>query len=193
MTLKTGLALAAVTTLGSWAYAADDVSVRYDTDRDRTYVAEHNDGDWRAYRQNEFTIGVFGTGSVGENTVKHPSLNRVNRDGELGLGIDVQYFFHRYLGVQVDGYTESTHHNWVDNIDADLVARFPLANSGVALYAMGGGGRQLDPVYQWTLNAGGGVEWRFTRNVGVFVDARYVWADETKDYGLGRLGLRFGF
>jgi hypothetical protein len=37
------------------------------------------------------------------------------------------------------------------------------------------------------------VEWRFARHVGLFLDARYVWADETKDYGLGRLGIKVGF
>lgn len=173
---------------------AQDASVRYDTRDDRVLVADRDSNrNWRAYNANEFNLSVFGTGTVGERTVRRPSLNRIERDGELGAGIGLQYFFCRYVGVAVDAYTESTHHNWVDNVNADLIGRLPIANSGVALYAMAGGGRQLDPLYQWTLNAGGGIEWRFSPHVGVFADARYVFADETKDYGLGRAGLRLGF
>ena len=34
---------------------------------------------------------------------------------------------------------------------------------------------------------------RFTPNIGAFLDARYVFTDGTKNYGLGRAGLRFAF
>jgi len=67
------------------------------------------------------------------------------------------------------------------------------SGTGVAPYVFGGGGRQFDPVTQWTWDAGAGLEWRFAPHVGVFVDGRYVFADKTKDFGLGRLGFRFGF
>jgi hypothetical protein len=63
----------------------------------------------------------------------------------------------------------------------------------VAPYAFGGAGRQFDPVIQWTWDAGGGIEWRFTPHAGIFLDARYVWCDDTEDYGLARLGVKFGF
>lgn len=193
MTLKTRWGIAALALLGTVAYAEDD-SVRYDTTRDRTRVADHEDhANWRAYNANELNFGLFGTGTVGERTIRRPSLNRIERDGELGLGFGMQYFFTRYVGIEAQAYTESTHHNWIDNVDVDLIARLPIANTGLAPYIMAGGGRQLDPLYQWTLNAGAGLEWRFAQHVGVFLDGRYVWADETKDYGLGRLGLRVGF
>lgn len=191
MTWKTGLGIAVLAIAGT-AFA-EDTTVRYDSSGDRTMVVDRSDRNWCAYGANELNFSFFGTGTVGERTVRRPSLNRIERDGELGAGLGIQYFFHRYIGISADAYTESTHHNWVDNINADLIFRFPIANTGLAPYILGGGGRQLDPIYQWTLNAGGGLEWRFSPHVGVFVDARYVWADETKDYGLGRAGFRVGF
>jgi hypothetical protein len=171
-------------------------SVRYssDYDPDRTLVAEHEtDGNWMSYKANELSFEAFGTGTVGKRTLEHPSTRRIERNGKLGAGFGMSYFFCRYVGVEGYAYTESTHHNWVDDIGGELVLRLPIANSGVALYGFGGGSRQLDPVYQWTLDAGGGVEWRFWHNIGVFVDGRYVFADETRNYGLGRVGLKFGF
>ncbi len=174
---------------------ADDATVRYDsTDYDRTRVVNwHSERDWVNYKGNEIGFSVFGTATVGDDTIRRPSGRRIERDGELGLGTGLTYFFHRNVGVEAYGFTESTHNNFFDYVGGNLIARFPLFESGVAPYVLGGGGRQLDPLYQWYWDAGGGIEWRFVKSFGVFVDARYVWADTTKDYGLGRLGLKFGF
>lgn len=190
-----GKAVAAAA-LGLTIAANAQTTVRYDRDSDadteRVRLVDR-DQDWCQYHANELSFDVFGTGTVGKKTLRSPSTRRIERDGVLGLGFGMEYFFHRNFGIEAEAYTESMHHNWVDNINANFVARLPLGKSGVAPYVFAGGGRQLDPVYQWQLDAGGGLEWRFTSNAGVFVDARYVWADETKNYGLGRLGLRFGF
>lgn len=180
----------------STLFAADDTSVRYDRtyDHDRTRVAEYDtDRNWMAYNAHEVEFAVFGTGTVGERTLRSPSSRRIERNGKLGAGVGVSYFFHRYLGVEAYAYTESTHNDFIDNLGGNLIARFPIAETGLAPYVFAGGGRQLDPIDQWTWDAGGGLEWRFAPHIGVFVDARYVWADKTRDYGLGRLGLRFGF
>lgn len=171
--------------------------MRYDRDHDRTTVADqHSDGDgrdWCAYKANELNFSFFGTGTVGDDTLRRPSGDRIKRDGRLGAGLGIQYFPHRNIGLEAEGYTENTGHHFVDNVDLNLILRFPLWNSGVAPYLIGGAGRQIDPIYQWTFNMGGGVEWRFSPHVGIFVDGRYVIADETDEYGLGRAGLRVGF
>ncbi len=182
--------------LATAAVAADSNSVRYDTDynADRTYVADRQDGrNWVGYEGNELNFELFGTGTVGKDTLRNLSRRRVERDGKLGLGGGLSYFFTRYFGVNAYAYSESTGDHFIDNVGGDLVGRLPLGNSGVAPYVFAGGSRQLDPVTQWNLDAGAGVEWRFAPHVGVFVDGRYVWADKTEDYGLGRLGVRFGF
>jgi hypothetical protein len=183
--------------LAATVAVADDTSVRYDgsySDRDRTMVADRTlNRNWVGYEANELSFGIFGTGTVGEETLRDPDANDIERDGELGLGGSIAYFFHRNVGIEGYAYSEDTDDHFIDHVGGNLVVRFPLGESGVALYGLGGGGRQFDPVIQWTLDAGGGVEWRFLPHVGVFVDARYVWADKTKDYGLGRLGVKFGF
>lgn len=180
--------------LAALAAMAQEASVRYDTDNDRSRTAwVDTTSDWRAFKGNELNFNIFGTGTVGERTLDHASLNRFKRDGRLGAGGGIQYFFHRNLGVDVEAYTENTDHNFIDYVNGNLIARFPLGKSGVAPYILGGGGRQLDPIYQWHWDAGGGIEWRFAPHIGIFVDARYVWPDETEDYGMGRGGLRFGF
>jgi hypothetical protein len=45
----------------------------------------------------------------------------------------------------------------------------------------------------WFGQAGGGMEYRFTPHVGVFIDARGVLPNETKLYGVARVGMRFAF
>ena len=189
------ITVAASTLVGS-AVFADDTTVRYDSgrDSDRTRVVDwHSERDWVNYKGNEIGFSVFGTGTVGEKTLRRPSTRRIERDGQLGLGTGLSYFFHRNVGVEGYGFTESTHNNFFDYVGGNLIARFPLFESGAAPYVFGGGGRQLDPLYQWYWDAGAGLEWRFVKSFGIFVDGRYVWADKTKDYGLGRLGLKFGF
>ena len=56
--------------------------------------------------------------------------------------------------------------------------RLPLGQSGFAPYALAGGGYQFDMAKVWFGQVGGGIEYRFTRNMGVFLDARWVLPDE---------------
>ena len=180
------VSLAAFT--GTTALAQE--TARYDSDR--TYV-RYDDRDWRGYAANEWSFDFFGTGTVGKSTLDDISRRRVKRDGKLGAGIGLNYFFHRYVGIGTEAYTESTGDSFIDNVNANLLLRYPIGESGLAPYALGGMGRQFDPEIQWTWALGGGLEFRFARHIGAFLDGRFVWADETRDYGLGRLGLRFGF
>jgi hypothetical protein len=82
---------------------------------------------------------------------------------------------------------------FIDSASANLILRIPLGQSGFAPYVYGGGGRQFDLAQVWFLQAGGGMEYRFTPHVGLFVDARWVIPEKTKYYGVGRLGMRFAF
>ncbi len=194
--MKQLLIAASVCFLTTTVARAADATVRYDTryDTDRTAVVHHDDDRyWIGYGANEVNFSFFGTGTVGEKTLRRVSADKIERDGKLGLGMGLSYFFHRYIGVEGYAYSESTSDHFVDNVGGDLIGRFPIGQSGFAPYVFGGAGRQFDPVIQWIWDAGGGLEWRFTPHVGIFVDARYVWADDTKDYGLGRLGIKFGF
>ena len=145
------------------------------------------------YRANELSLDVFGTASVGEYTINHPSEARVRRNTRLGAGLGVNYFFTRYLGVGVDAYSENTTGAFVDSGSVNFIGRLPLGDSGFAPYAFGGGGYQWDMTKARFAQVGAGMEYRFTPNVGAFVDARWVLPDEARYYGVARLGLRFSF
>jgi hypothetical protein len=145
------------------------------------------------YRCNELSLDAFGTGSLGEYTLDHPSNNRIRQNTKFGAGAGINYFITRYIGIGADAYSENTTGAFVDSASGSLILRLPLGQSGFAPYIFGGGGYQFDMAKQGFAQAGGGMEYRFTPHVGVFIDARGVVPRETKYYGVGRLGLRFAF
>lgn len=145
------------------------------------------------FRAQELSIDIFGSGSVNQQTINHISGDRVSDNGRLGAGVGLNYFFCRYVGIGGDAYAENVHRSFVDSTSGNLIARLPIGNSGLAPYIFGGGGYQFDQVRQSFGQAGAGLEFRFTRCWGIFVDARYVFADKTEDYGLARAGLRLSF
>lgn len=145
------------------------------------------------YQSSELSFDGFGTGSDGSYTIDHPSNNRIRQNTQGGAGAGVNYFFTRYIGLGVEAYSENTTGVFIDNASGNLILRLPLGQSGFAPYVFGGGGHQFDAAKLWFGQAGGGLEYRFTQHVGIFVDARAVWPNETKYYGVARAGLRFVF
>ena len=148
------------------------------------------------YRANEFSADVFGTAAIGEYTVEHlsqQSLRTVRQNTELGVGAGVSYFATRYIGIGAEAYSQNLTGIFVESASANLMLRLPLGQSGFAPYILGGGGHQFDEGKLWFGQGGGGLEYRFCKHLGLFVDARVVWPNETKAYGVGRAGLRFSF
>jgi len=171
-----------------------------------TTTTEHvwsNPQDWWAshwkydngdrYTANEVSLDLFGSYFAGQRKIE--DLFKTNiRHGFWGGGVGVNYFFCRYIGIGGDINIPDDHFgNFVDNIDGNLTARLPIGNSGLAPYVFGGGGRQTDPLWEWTGHAGVGLEYRFNQVTGVFADARYMWVDKTPDEILMRAGVRFVF
>ena len=151
----------------------------------------NDQGDY--YRSSELSLDGFGSGSLGAYTLDHPSNDRVRQNTEFGAGAGVNFFVTRNIGIGADAYSENTTGTFIDNASASLILRLPLGQSGFAPYAFGGGGHQFDAAKLWFGQAGAGVEYRFTLHVGVFLDARAVWPNETKYYGVAWLGMRFSF
>jgi hypothetical protein len=149
--------------------------------------------DYPFYRAQELSIDLFGSGTLNEQTIDHLSGNGVEHNGRLGLGAGANYFFTRYIGVGGDFYTENTTHIFVDSASGNLIGRLPIGDTGIAPYIFGGAGHEFYQVEQTFGQAGAGVEFRFAEHIGFFVDARYVFADKTDNYGVGRAGLRFSF
>jgi len=163
-------------------------------DTNSTYASEtasNHQGD--LYRANELSMDVFGSGSLGEYTIDHPNSTRVRQNGRLGAGLGVNYFFTRNIGIGADAYSENTKGTFVDSASANLILRFPLNQTGFAPYVFGGGGYHFEEIRNEFAQAGGGMEYRFTRQIGIFIDARWVLPNQTSDYGVARLGMRFAF
>ena len=66
---------------------------------------------------------------------------------------------------------------------------FPEQFSKLAVYGFGGGGREFKDIPQYTWHGGGGLEYKFSRSLGVFADAREVFPDTTANYTLVRGGV----
>lgn len=165
---------------GAWAA---DATVAYDKPARTEQV----------FRANELSLDIFGSLSLGEEVIERISRDRVRDNGRFGYGAGVNYFFTRWIGIAADAYTENVGHSFVDDADASLVVRFPFDAARLAPYVFGGGGYQFDPIEQVFAHAGAGLEYRFKNNMGVFIDARYVFTEDSRDFGLARLGFRFSF
>ena len=194
------LAAGAILATGSSLRAADADSSTTTTTTTQPALAASNSSDLGQtnnlapiYRCNELSLDGFATGSEGSYTIDHISNQRVRQNTHGGAGVGVNYFITRYVGIGADAYSENTTGTFIDNASGNLLLRLPLGESGFAPYAFGGGGQQFDAAKLTFGQAGAGMEYRFCHNIGVFIDARSVWPNETKYYGVGRAGLRFAF
>jgi hypothetical protein len=148
------------------------------------------------YRANELSVDAFGTAAIGQYTIDHlgsMSLHSIRQNTQWGAGAGVNYFATRFLGIGAEADSHNTTGIFIDNASANLMLRLPLGDSGVAPYVLGGGGHQFDDGKYWFGQGGGGLEYRFVKYVGIFADARVVWPNETKAFGVVRAGLRFSF
>ena len=148
------------------------------------------------YRPNKLSLDAFGTAAIGEYTIEHlanQSPNSVRKDTQFGVGADLNYFATRYIGIGTEAYSQNTTGVFIDSATANLLLRAPLGESGLAPYIMGGGRHQFDDAKYWFGQAGGGLEYRFLKHLGLFVDARVVSPNKTKAYGVGRAGLNYSF
>lgn len=145
------------------------------------------------YPANQLSLDAFGSVSEGKYTIEHISGQRVQNGARGGVGAGVDYFITRYIGIGADAYSENTSGPFIDSTSGSVILRVPLGQSGFAPYAFGGGGYEFDSLKAGFIQAGGGMEFRFTPHIGLFADARYVLPNKTSYYGVGRAGLRIAF
>jgi hypothetical protein len=139
------------------------------------------------FGDDETTVDIFGTYSAVDGDGAY-------EDG-FGGGIGANKFFRRYFGVGLEGYfwDGAVNGDVISSVAGSIIARYPIEKLRIAPYITGGIGGSFNSVDQFNLLGGGGFDFRFTRNFGFFSDGRYVWTDQTNDYGLIRAGLRFAF
>ena len=137
------------------------------------------------YPSNQLNLELFGTYA---NRDRFGSS--VNHGGG-GVGLD--YFFTPNLGIGADSYVEEW--KWPYRVNGSAILRLPLPRPlhRLAVYGLGGGGREFKNVPQYTWHGGGGAEFKLSRNMGIFGDIREVLPDKTRDYTLIRGGISLGF
>ena len=175
------------------------------------------------FRDNEFQIDAFGLGyfNQGGNNFNYYGNNIDGISGRpaWGGGLGINYFFSRYIGIglEQDLYGRNSKGNGAQANDfgytrwatiGNLFLRYPICSwnlapylmvGGVANYGNVGGGYVNSPnriAGQGFGHVGGGLEDRFTENIGVFSDARYLFSGVTglnNNQLLWRYGLRFAF
>lgn len=199
MKIKTLAVLAAALSLSATAVNAahvwEDPSGWWDN---HFYVARDNAPKFSAQ---EISLDLFGSYIAGQRGIDELFDTDITH-GKWGGGVGLNYFFTRELGLSVDMNIPDNDGNFIDSVSGSLVARMPWEAAGLAPYLFGGGGRVTEPSYQWELHAGVGLEWRFNPLTGIFVDGRYVWADDAYEFDNGkwdgdhllfRAGLRLVF
>lgn len=133
-----------------------------------------------------YTAGEHGLGNLFKTDIKG---SRGTWGGDLGLN----YFITRVIGLSADVDMPDNGGNLVDAVLGNLIVRLPLGESGFAPYLFGGGGRTTDRAWEWVGQAGLGLEFRFSHNLGLFGDGRYIWPQHGSDALLLRAGVRIVF
>lgn len=187
MKLKNILILAAATMLTATAAQAEH---------------EHNWGfndrfnyahEGELFAPHEFTLDAFANyGTTARRSFGGLFTHNI-RHGTFGGGIGANYFFTKYLGAGADTELGDNGGKLFDSATANFIVRLPLDAAHLAPYFFAGGGGQFDPKSQWLADVGAGIDFRFNRWTGIFVDGRYNFLDQSADYGLFRAGLRLAF
>lgn len=139
------------------------------------------------FSNNELQLDLFGSGAF-------------YQQGQplWGGGVGLNYFFLKYIGLGVeqtlagrkDGGTE-----W--GTFGNFFLRYPICSWNIAPYAVAGLGAVYSNGRQGTLagTVGGGIEYRITKNIGIFTDARWLYNTSNGNSGavLARTGIKFAF
>jgi Outer membrane protein beta-barrel domain len=148
--------------------------------------------DDREYHACEVSVDGFGVGVLHEYDFNGNGLHRKNY--RFGGGAGINLFFTKYLGIGADAYAISpAHRTFVDTTTGNLILRMPIGDTGLAPYIFGGAGYEFKGIDQIVGGGGVGLEMRIVKHFSFFVDARYLAAVKTPDYGLGRAGVRLSF
>lgn len=142
------------------------------------------------FRDTEWQVDVFYSAFFGGVL---PSDRDTYFKTGSGGGFGVNFFFARYFGV---GYEAQ----WYSNngtaehlpLGFNGFLRFPICKWNIAPYSMIGVGAAWDGKGVAYGNVGGGLEYRATKNLGLFVDSRYFYGG-TGNVTNFRAGVRWAF
>ncbi|MEM8953548.1 MAG: outer membrane beta-barrel protein [Verrucomicrobiota bacterium] len=142
------------------------------------------------FEAGEFTVDAFFGGTWGQDR-EFPI-----GDG-WGGGVGLNYFLTEMFGVSARYYAfdnDAPGGSAEHDISFSAVVRFPIEELCIAPYLFGGGGLVTNSGTEGTGHLGGGIDWRFADNLGLFTDGRYTWAGGAKNnYASWNIGLRIKF
>src|SRR5664280_2882922 len=131
--------------------------------------ANTNDRDRPLFSANELSLDLSGSYIAQERGIEHLFETSIKHNrGTWGGNVGVNYFITQNIGVGADANMSANGGNFVDAVLGNLTLRLPLGNSGFAPYVLGGGGRTTDVTWEWVGQAGVGLEYRFSRRIGLF-------------------------
>lgn len=138
------------------------------------------------FRDMEFQVDAFGTGA----------FYRAGNPG-WGGGLGLNVFAFRYIGLGVEQMVVGNQEGNTEwGTIGNLFLRYPICSLNLAPYAMVGIGKLYGTGESAGIgHVGGGLEYRFTDNIGLFADGRWVYSPQFDNGGgvLARTGLRFAF
>ena len=144
------------------------------------------------FRAGELQVDAAAVGAAGK-------FNGHNNVGAFGGGLGVSYFLTKYFGVGIDNSLGGTvggngTSGVLDNLQGNLIARYPIESLNLAPYALvGGGATWANAGSQGNGNVGGGAEYRINRTIGLFGDYRWLYGSRSLSENLFRAGVRFVF
>lgn len=155
------------------------------------------------FNDHELELGIFGQYSVGEG----PTHAGPMRDHGWGGGVEVNYFFLRYVGIGIEGSWEDIKENerfashgdhtstTLHEVGGSLFLRYPIDRLCLAPYAFVGGSFQVDGKGWASPHVGVGLEWRFIpHKVAFFADGRWTYfGDRDGLNDLNNFTFRSGF
>lgn len=140
------------------------------------------------FNANEWQADVYVAGAAGR-------FNHKQYTG-VGGGLGLSYFFTRYFGIGIDDTLGSLNGDCktYDNFSGHLIGRLPIECIHLAPYAfVGGGATWGNHATAGDGDVGVGLDYRFTKNFGIFVDSRYLYGNRNLNETLSRAGVRFAF
>jgi len=136
------------------------------------------------FRKGEFNLDLYGTGSL-------KNEQRDEKDIRFGVGVGGTYFFTKNFGLGLRAESDSAAHSLVDLALGRVTLRAPLSPS-FAPYGFVQGGFLFERD-RWQAGAGGGLEFRATKYIGVFGEAGLNVDTDGNGKMNGAVGVRLSF
>jgi len=148
------------------------------------------------YADREFNVSLWGTYVfTGTNWIDD---RYIEADHAWGGGIDLKYFFMRYIGVGIEGWVVDARQarqdvfiDFSDGIFANSIHRESNAGEGFDIVATTG---HTDAETRAIGQVGGGMEIRITPHIGWVSDFSWNFVDgPNNNFGMVRTGVNFAF